>query len=219
MLRPESSSAGLWASARARITSVPLSVPELLRGLILQRDRDQQHHHPNPPSPTHTIPNTPNTPRVAFWNTASPDNTILLGAINPSFATAPADLNATNANPVAGTGTTSSRHHAVAAEQVDSPRRGDLEPTHGPRGQRLRRHLRRRHQRRLRGGTPDVIMIERRPLPSCVALVSCGRMAGAKSSCLGPPNATEMTDYPSTGATDASRWRRTARIVICTSVS
>ena len=46
-------------------------------------------------------------PRVAFWNTASPDNTILFGAINPSFATAPADLNATNANP-GGTGTTSS---------------------------------------------------------------------------------------------------------------
>ena len=55
------------------------------------------------------------------------------------------------------------RHHAVAAEQVHGPRRGDLEPTHGPRGQRLRRHLRQRHQRRLRGGTPDVIMIERRP--------------------------------------------------------
>ncbi len=45
-------------------------------------------------------------PRVAFWNTASPDNTILPGAINPSFATAPADLNATNANP-GGTGMTS----------------------------------------------------------------------------------------------------------------
>ena len=55
-------------------------------------------------------------------------------------------------------------YHAVAAEQVHGPRRGDLAPTRRqPRRQRLRRHLRRRHQRRLRGGTPDVIMIERRP--------------------------------------------------------
>ena len=43
---------------------------------------------------------------MAFWNTASPDNTILFGAINLSFATAPADLNATNAAPVTGTVTT-----------------------------------------------------------------------------------------------------------------
>ena len=55
-------------------------------------------------------------------------------------------------------------HQAVAAEQVHGPGRGDLEPTQGqPRGQRLRRHLRRRHQRRLRGDTPEVMMIERRP--------------------------------------------------------
>jgi len=38
-------------------------------------------------------------PRLPFWNTTSPDNTILPGAINPSFATAPADLNATNVTP------------------------------------------------------------------------------------------------------------------------
>ncbi len=45
-------------------------------------------------------------PRMAFWNTASPDNTILFGAINLSFATAPADLNTLNANPM-GSGMTS----------------------------------------------------------------------------------------------------------------
>ena len=214
MLRTESSSAGLRASERDLDPERAGQLPELLRGLILQRDRDQHDHPSNVPPPPILPP-----PRVAFWNTPSPDrtNTILPGAINPSFATAPADLNATNVNP-GGTGHNDHHHQAVAAEQVHGPRRGDLEPTHGPRGQRLRRHLRRRHQRRLRGGTPEVIMIERRPLPSCVALVSCGRMAGAKSSCPGPPNATEMTDYPSTGATNASRWRRTARIVICTSV-
>ena len=49
-------------------------------------------------------------PRHSFYNTSldpTIDDTILPGAINPSFATAPADLNATNANP-GGTGTTTS---------------------------------------------------------------------------------------------------------------
>src|SRR5208283_2621676 len=59
---------------------------------------------PSPPSTVITV--TFPFPRRSLYTTASPDNTILPGAINPSFATAPADLNATNATPVTGTVTT-----------------------------------------------------------------------------------------------------------------
>jgi hypothetical protein len=61
---------------------------------------------PYPPINGQEIAVTYPPPRHSFYNTASPDNTILPGAINLSFATAPADLNATNAAPVTGTVTT-----------------------------------------------------------------------------------------------------------------
>ena len=52
-----------------------------------------------PPVPPNDF--APPGDRVPFWNTPSPDrtNTVLPGAINPSFATAAADLNATNVTP------------------------------------------------------------------------------------------------------------------------
>jgi hypothetical protein len=57
---------------------------------------------PYPPISGKPIAVTFPPPRNSFYNktlTPSPDNTILFGAINPSFATAPANLTATNVTP------------------------------------------------------------------------------------------------------------------------